>query len=416
MKTLSLFSILTFLTLHSSIHAASTETLVANAIKTNPEIRYYEAEIAAARAGKITATQIANPEFSSELAGKVSKSRAPSAKENGLVFRAEISQTFDFPGRIALRKAIAERDIALAELGLLQFKALLSNEVRTRTGDYSLLQRKVDATREVRQRLEELIEVLVQRDTGSVSARLERRILEATLLTSDRALTDATKAAVEARVTLNLLCGLPSDNELNLDAQTPVFPPVPELAALKAQAAKNNFQLQQQRLQLARQGLKIDLTKSERWGNFSFGPYFAGESLTDEAEKEGGIVFSIPLPLWNKNKGNIAAEEARQMQAEAMIAATLRDLERDLTIERSKYASELEALSHWRPETEKEFQQAAAEADHHYRLGAVPATTYVEMQRGYLDALDTLIETRRQAWSHRMQIERLTGAAMEGAR
>lgn len=162
--------------------------------------------------------------------------------------------------------------------------------------------------------------------------------------------------------------------------------------------------------------MKIDLTKSERWGNFSFGPYFAGESLTDEAEKEGGIVFSIPLPLWNKNKGNIAAEEARQMQAEAMIAATLRDLERDLTIERSKYASELEALSHWRPETEQEFQQAAAEADHHYRLGAVPATTYVEMQRGYLDALDTLIETRRQAWSHRMQIERLTGAAMEGAR
>ena len=416
MKTLSLFSILIFVALVARAHAATAEELVSSAIKTNPEIRVYEAEIAAARAGKITAGQIANPEFSSELAGKTAKSPSTGARESGMVYRAEISQTFDFPGRIALRKAIAERDIALAELGLLQFKSLLGNEVRTRAGDYSLLQRKVEATREVRQRLEELIEVLVQRDTGSVSARLERRILEATLLTSDRALTDASKAAIEARVTLNLLCGAPADRELKLDSAAPVFPATPELAALKAQAAKNNFQLQQQRLQLARQGLKIDLTKSERWGNISFGPYFAGEKLTDEIEKEGGIVFSIPLPLWNKNKGNIAAEEARQMQAEAMIAATLRDLERDLTIERNKYATELEALSHWRPETEKEFQQAAAEADHHYRLGAVPATTYVEMQRGYLDALDTLIETRRQAWGHRMQIERLTGAAMEGAR
>jgi hypothetical protein len=32
------------------------------------------------------------------------------------------------------------------------------------------------------------------------------------------------------------------------------------------------------------------------------------------------------------------------------------------------------------------------------------------MQRGYLDALDALIESRRNAWKHRMEIERLTGA------
>jgi cobalt-zinc-cadmium efflux system outer membrane protein len=333
-----------------------------------------------------------------------------------MAYRAEISQTFDFPGRMSLRKAIAERDIALAELGLLQFKALLGNEIRTRAGDYLLLQRKVEATTAVRKRLEELIAVLVQRDTGSVSALLERRILEATLLTSDRTLTDANEAADEARITLNLLCGQAPDAELKLDNSDPTFPPVPTLKALKEQAAKNNFELQQKRLQLARQGLKIDLTKSERWGDIKFGPYFTGNKLSDELEREGGLVLSIPLPLWNKNKGNIDAEQARQAQAEAMLAATLRDLERDLTIQRSKYAAELEALSHWKPETEKEFQQAAEEADHHYRLGAVPATTYVEMQRGYLDALDALIETRRHVWEHRMKIEQLTGAPMEGTR
>jgi hypothetical protein len=32
------------------------------------------------------------------------------------------------------------------------------------------------------------------------------------------------------------------------------------------------------------------------------------------------------------------------------------------------------------------------------------------MQRGYLDALDALIESRRNAWKHRMEIERLIGA------
>ena len=65
-------------------------------------------------------------------------------------------------------------------------------------------------------------------------------------------------------------------------------------------------------------------------------------------------------------------------------------------------------------EMKKQFSDAAAEADRHYRLGAVPAATSVEMQRGYLDAMDSLIESRRNAWKHRMEIERLTGGTLTG--
>jgi hypothetical protein len=42
----------------------------------------------------------------------------------------------------------------------------------------------------------------------------------------------------------------------------------------------------------------------------------------------------------------------------------------------------------------------------------VPAATYVEMQRGYLDAIDSLIQCRRNAWAHQMEIERLTGTTL----
>jgi cobalt-zinc-cadmium efflux system outer membrane protein len=312
-----------------------------------------------------------------------------------------------------LRKAIADRDITLAELGLQQFKSQLANEVRARAGDVILLKRKEDAARSVRARLESLIEVLVQRDTGSVSALLERRILEATLLTSDRTLTDASKLVREATATLAVLCGRGPDQPIQLSGVFTSFPTVPHLESLKQQAAQSNFDLQQKRLNVAKQGLKIDLSKSDRWGNITFGPYMAGQHAGG-TQIEGGFVVSIPLPLWNKNKGNIAAEEARTQQAEALLLATLRDLERDLAVARSAYLSELDALSRWRPESEKQFSDAAAEADRHYRLGAVPAATYVDMQRGYLDAMDSLIESRRNAWKHRMEIEHLTGTALTG--
>jgi cobalt-zinc-cadmium efflux system outer membrane protein len=374
----------------------------------NPEVRFFEAEIDAARGGRDSAGKLANPELSTEFGGM----SLAQAKE-GLVWRASILQVFDFPGRMSLRKAIADRDIELAQLGLQQFKSQLANEVRARAGDVLLLQRKEAAARSVRERLESLVEVLVQRDTGSVSALLERRILEATLLNSDRILTDASKASREAAAALNVLCGRGPDQSLKLAGAVTSFPDVPQLAALKQQAARTNFDLQQKRLNVAKQGLKVDLTKSERWGDITFGPYMAGQHAGG-TQIEGGFVVSIPLPLWNKNKGNIDAERARTQQAEALLGATLRDLERDLSVARSAYLAELDALSRWRPESEKQFADAAAEADRHYRLGAVPAATYVEMQRGYLDAMDSLIESRRNAWKHRMEIERLTGGTLTG--
>lgn len=414
MKSLFVFFITTLLSSASILLSAressslTPDDLVAEALQKNPEAQWYEAEIAAARGGRQSAGQFDNPELNTELGGM-----GINGQKDGLVWRAQILQTFDFPGRMSLRKAIADRDITLAELGLQQFKSQLSNEVRARAGDVILLKRKEDAARSVRVRLESLIDVLVQRDTGSVSALLERRILEATLLTSDRTLTDASKEVREAMATLAVLCGRGPDQAIQLSGAVSSFPNAPKLETLKQQAALTNFDLQQKRLNVAKQGLKVDLTKSERWGDITFGPYMAGQHAGG-TQIEGGFVFSIPLPLWNKNKGNVAAEQARTQQAEALLLATLRDLERDLSVERSAYLAELDALSRWRPESEKQFADAAKQADEHYRLGAVPAATYVEMQRGYLDAMDSLIESRRNAWKHRMEIERLTGTALTG--
>ncbi len=411
---LSLLHVAALITAHASILTArepaaiTSGDLVAEALKKNPEVQYYEAEIAAARGGRQSAGQLANPELSTELGGM-----SLASQKDGLVWRAQIAQVFDFPGRMSLRKAIADRDITLAELGLQQFKSQLANEVRARSGDVLLLRRKEEAARSVRQRLESLIAVLVQRDSGSVSALLERRILEATLLTSDRTLTDASKQVRESSAALGVLCGRSPDETLTLAGAVTSFPSVSSLESLKQLAARTNFDLQQKRLSVAKQGLKIDLTKSDRWGNITFGPYMAGQHAGG-TQIEGGFAFSIPLPLWNKNKGNIAAETARAQQAEAQLMVTLRDLERDLSVARSAYLAELDALSRWRPESEQQFRDAAAEADRHYRLGAVQAATYVEMQRGYLDAIDALIESRRNAWKHRMEIERLTGTALTG--
>lgn len=392
----------------ASASEATSEQLAAEALSKNSEIRFYEAEIQAARGGRASAGQRPNPDLNVESGIMRVHDVDGTRLGDGLVWRASITQVFDFPGRIALRKAIADRDVALAELGLAQYKAQLANEVKARAGEVQLLQRKQAAAQSVRERLASLVEVLVQRDPGTVSALLERRILEASLLTSDRAVTDAAKEVSAASAALAVLCTRSPDEPITIQGELSRFPSVPGLEQLKQQAAKTNFTLQQQRLHIARQGLQVDLSKSERWGNITFGPYMAGQQPGGR-QVEGGVVFSMPLPLWNRNQGAIAAETARQQQAEALLLTLLRDIDRDLAVARSAYLAELDALARWKPGSEEQFREAAEEADRHFRLGAVPAATYVEMQRGYLAAIDALIESRRNAWRHRMEIERLTG-------
>ena len=72
-------------------------------------------------------------------------------------------------------------------------------------------------------------------------------------------------------------------------------------------------------------------------------------------------------------------------------------------------------MSKWRPDSVQQFKEAAALADRHYRLGAVPIATYVELQKQYLEAVEALLDTRREALEAGQQIRVLTGLDFNAA-
>ena len=100
------------------------DELVNEALAKNPELKFYEAEIAAAKAGRKTAGLLANPELSSSVGQKAARGGGLSAE--GVAWSVSVVQPFEWPGRLGLRKAIANRDIELAELGYERFKVALA--------------------------------------------------------------------------------------------------------------------------------------------------------------------------------------------------------------------------------------------------------------------------------------------------
>ncbi|MCW5559177.1 MAG: TolC family protein [Verrucomicrobiae bacterium] len=119
--------------------------------------------------------------------------------------------------------------------------------------------------------------------------------------------------------------------------------------------------------------------------------------------------ISFPLPLWNRNSAGVQSAQARQLQAETLLAVAQRNTDREVARAAATYAAKLQEMDRWRPEAVAHFREAAELADRHYRLGAIPAATYVELQRQYLEAVQALLDTKREALEAAQQLELLTG-------
>jgi cobalt-zinc-cadmium efflux system outer membrane protein len=390
----------------STTVSLTLDALVTEALEKNPELKFYEAEIAAAKGGRKTAGAWANPEVS----GGVGQKRVTGGglSTEGVAWSASIVQPFEWPGRIGLRKAIANRDIELAELGYERFKLALTARVRTLGYGLFAAQEKAAASGEVAERFKALREVLVQRDPAGLTPLLETRVIEATELNAQRKASEATLATQSALLELNQLRGVATDTRLAVAQAQLAFRPVESVESLVARARTNSYEVRLRAVELAQQGFRVDLAKNERYPAISVGPSISEERAGDR-ERVIGVSVSLPLPLWNRNSGNIEAAKARQMQAETSFYVTQREAERLATQAALTYEAKLRDMTKWRPDSVQHFKEAAELADRHYRLGAVPIATFVELQKQYLDAVEGLLDTKKEALEAAAQLELLTG-------
>lgn len=397
---------------NTNVQSAALESLIADVLEHNPELNFYRADIAAAKGERRAAVAWENPELSTTVGQKRVSSGGLSAEV--VAWSVGLQQTFEWPGRISLRKAIANHQTQLAELGFAQFQSSLA--ARTRTLAYGLFaaQEKAAAAKEVADRFQQLREVLVQRDSAGLTPQLETRIIEATELTLQRKATEAELASQAALLELNQLRGRPWTQTMKVESVRLAFAPAPDSETLLAAARTNNFELRMRQVELEQQGFKVSLARKDGYPAFTVGPYYSQENAGDR-EQQVGIGLSLPLPLWNRNKGNIEAATARQQQAETSMFVAQRTVERQIVQQALTYQTKLAEMNKWRPESVDEFRKAAELADRHYRLGAVPIATYVELQKQYLEAVEALLDTRREALDAGQQIQLLTGLEFNAA-
>ena len=397
-----------------SLSAAETpvevapEALVSEALEANAELGFYQAQLEGAKAATRLAGRLDLPKAELQVGQIRSKNLDHSMAGEGAMWMASVRQSIEWPGRLGLRKAIANQDVAVAPLGLEAFRRELSGKVREHAFGLASAEEKSRVARAVADRFRALREVLVQRDPAGIAPQLEVRILEATELTLRRRASEFSLAVDAERVRLNLLRGAALDASLQVQRDLPDLPGRPALDRLMAAANTNNFELRTRAAELVQQGFRVELARNERWPAFEVGPMTMGQDGSS-LDRIVGVGVAFPLPLWRPRAANIAASEAKRQQAVAVLAVARREVERRVLSASRGYDSRIAELDHWRSDVVVQFESAAELADRHYRLGAVPATTYVELQKQYLDAVEAHLDTRREALAALVELEQATG-------
>jgi len=387
--------------------AETPQKLVQQALQRNPELNFFVAEIAAAKGGVRTAGTIRNPELTTEAGYKDSRENSGGASGDGAMLALSVSQTVEYPGRIALRKAIANHDLVLAELHLEQFRLTLAARVRSLAYAMTSARERRKAVEEVASRTEALNNVLKQRPLAGVAPQLEAQIISANLITFQRQERESALAEKTIAAELNQLSGRSAEAALSVNANPILFIAV-SLPSLMNASRSNAFDIRIRQAELARQGFKVALSKNERFPTIAVGPFYSLENAIDR-EQRVGLGISLPLPLWDRNVGNIESSKARQQQAQASLALAEREVERRVTQNAATLEAKRAEIETWKSGALAKLREATELADRNYRLGAVPLTIYIEIQKQYLEAISAFNDAQKEALEAAQTLEILTG-------
>jgi len=140
----------------------------------------------------------------------------------------------------------------------------------------------------------------------------------------------------------------------------------------------------------------------------------AGRDSEDEAILEGGL--SIPLPLFNRNQGRIAAAGARIRRAERQEEAARNDLLRQLAGTYADFSSAQDRAAAYREGILPRAEKALAQTREGYRLGKFTLLDLLDSQRTLAEARSASGAAIRDLNRAAAELEKLTGTGMEPIR
>lgn len=388
------------------------DALVTRALANNAELKAYEAEVLAARGQRNQAGFFKNPEVTVELGGREVRDSENILQGSGTTFSLTVMQTLEFPGKGTLRKAIANKNVEIAELGLAQFRLSLAAQVRLLAYEYLAAASTARAAESVYKQSRAVAEQLGASGDFGARLQLESRLVQASLVELGARIKEASLRSERARTRINALLGRPQSLPIRITSS--FAPPTAafDRSAVILAAQSGSPLLQIRRKELERSARELTATRLDIAPDFAIGPFFSRDVAGDTEQNLGGAI-SATLPVWDWNIGNIQSARARMAVAEALRVKAEREVEAEVLGLIKAYELTRRQIAMVPQGLLSGVQEASTLAETQYRNGSIGAQLYLDTQAAYLNSLQVSQEAILDAWRAVLDIGLLTGGQLE---
>lgn len=287
----------------------SLEIAIETALRENPELNVIRERVKVARARLDGIALLGNPELETEFLG------GPHAEQS-----FELTKAFELGGQRGHRIRIAKTHLEKVDIELAKASQSVRKSVKIAFYELLLVQEKLKLAKEIVQHNEQMRDIAQTRfETGDISVT-QANLANIHLQSAQREAVMLENKLQLAQVSLNGLIGAPLETarvavgELREKASPDTLQKL-TLDVLKTQALAHRNDLKSLQLNAQLTERELRLTKATNIPDLSVGA-LAERSVGESAF---GVKFSIPLPLFNRNRAEIDATKAQQRVDTAQI-------------------------------------------------------------------------------------------------
>lgn len=278
------------------------------ALAHNPQLAAARLRIEEARGRLTAAGRLRNPEIELDFSQNV---RTPE-RALGVAF----TQRFPLTDRLRWEKAVSRAQLAAAEAEVRDAERKLVADVRMAAVKSAALSAQRDLRLQQLANSREQTQFVTERVAAGEASGVDASLLALETREIEIGLLQLETASATLSGELRLLLGVPASEVVEITGTLAAPGATPSQGA----AAEGRADLEAARHLAEAAERSVGLARARRWEDIGVGLTLGGD-LTDDAP-EGfsndyylGFSFSLPLPLWNKNEGQIAEATAAAIRA-----------------------------------------------------------------------------------------------------
>jgi len=376
------------------VRTLTIEGAVSEAVQRNLDLLAERANLSIAEAGLITARLRPNPVVSGGV-DNLDWLGTGFSDVNGAgptEYAVRLDVPFERAHKRELRTEVAGQAKRLAEAQFAESVRRLRLDVVLASVDVLEAKAKLQLAQDNLQTLSQLVQLNDRRLTSGAIAQVDVSRSQVAMLQYRGSVRTAQLALTEARLKLQtLLGGKAGDAPIDIDDRLGLAPTPagPDVRALQEAAHTRRPDVLAAQVEQARTQADLRLQIAQGKVDYSVGAEYRRQDGINGRGNMLGLFFSAPLPIFNRNQGEIARAEAEGEKATLSAAA----LDTSVAGEVASAYEEFESSRQLLIEIERDLLKPAADAragtTYMYQEGATTLLDVLDAQRAYNDTMDT---------------------------